>query len=243
MYVQSHLPGLLIFTEAKILWYWLRQKAPSSLEKVAGIKTTSPTTLILHSWHHLSLMRFMAKGAVDQLYTSLILCYSPSWQHSHKDQHFSTKDIQSWFGWDPYLMLLWQFECYHIDMAMWVFPKLFPVLLMFWMLGGGRKLKPQLWKTKNLLSFLDYRLLSRRASNQCSGGLILIWGTALSLNVWFLPGSPGGPWGPISPGLPWGPIFPRGPGEPCSATSLGGRGGSPGEPGGPWKPVIRSKMR
>lgn len=64
---------------------------------------------------------------------------------------------------------------------------------------------------------------------------------AFTLSVWFLPGSPGGPWGPISPGLPWGPIFPRGPGEPCSATSLGGRGGSPGEPGGPWKPVIEAR--
>lgn len=116
----------------------------------------SPTTLILHSWHHLSLMRLMAKVALHQVHTSLTLCYSLSWQHSHKDVHFPTKHVQSWFVRDPYLTLLWLRECYRVDLAMWVLPKFSPVLLKFWMLAGGRKLKPQLWKTKNWLSFLAY---------------------------------------------------------------------------------------
>lgn len=132
MYVWCCLLGLLICTEGKILWYLLRQKAPSSLEKVARIKNTRFPQA---SWHYLSLMRLRAKGVVHQLCMSLMLHYSPSWQHSHKDVHFSTK---SWFAWDPYLMLLWLCECYHVDLAVWVLPKLFPVLLKFWMLGGGK---------------------------------------------------------------------------------------------------------
>lgn len=39
-YVWSYLPGLPIYTKGKILWFFHRQRALTSLEKVAGIKTT-----------------------------------------------------------------------------------------------------------------------------------------------------------------------------------------------------------
>lgn len=66
----------------------------------------SPTVLIFHScYHNTSLMRLVARGALHWVHAWLTL-QSLGCKHVHEDMHISTKEVLSWFKWDPYLMLL-----------------------------------------------------------------------------------------------------------------------------------------
>lgn len=71
----------------------------------------SPTVLIFHScYHNTSLVRLVARGTLHWVHVWLTL-QSLGCKHVHKDVHISTKEVQSWFKWDPYLILLWLCQC------------------------------------------------------------------------------------------------------------------------------------
>lgn len=123
----------------------------------------SPTTLILHSWHYLSSDEAQGKRCSASALHVTNATLFPKLTAFPQGCALFHQVLISMRSISDVALTMWVLPC---RFAVWVLPKLFLVLLKFWMLGGGRKLKPQLWKTENWLSFLDYRLLSRRASNQ-----------------------------------------------------------------------------